>query len=80
MSRLYGLINLERGLVAGAIAALAGIALLAVAVNQWRLAGFGELDYSRTMRWVIPGVTLTALGVQTVFSSFFLSILGLRRR
>jgi hypothetical protein len=80
MSRLYGLITLERGLVVGALSAIAGIALLAVAVNQWRLAGFGELDYSRTMRWVIPGVTLTALGVQTIFSSFFLSILGLRRR
>jgi hypothetical protein len=32
------------------------------------------------MRWVIPGVTLTALGFQTVLSSFFFSILGLRRR
>jgi hypothetical protein len=32
------------------------------------------------MRWVIPGVTLTTLGFQTVLSGFFLSILGLRRR
>jgi hypothetical protein len=29
---------------------------------------------------VIPGVTLTTLGVQTILSSFFLSVLGLRRR
>ena len=80
MTRLYQLINLERGLVAGVLAAVAGVALLLVAVIQWRQAGFGDLDYSQTMRWVIPGVTLTALGVQTIFSSFFLSILGLRRR
>jgi hypothetical protein len=32
------------------------------------------------MRWVIPGVTLAALGFQTILSAFFVSILGLRRR
>jgi hypothetical protein len=57
-----------------------GLLMLAEAINLWRLAGFGSLDYSRTMRWVIPGVTLTALGFQTMLSSFFLSILGMRRR
>ena len=49
-------------------------------MNQWRLVAFGHLDYARTMRWVIPGVTLTALGFQTILSSFFTSILGLNRR
>jgi hypothetical protein len=29
---------------------------------------------------VVPGATLTALGFQTVLSSFFMSVLGLRRR
>jgi len=48
-------------------------------VNQWRRHDFGHLDYSQTMRWVIPGVTLTALGFQTIFSSFFVSILRMRR-
>jgi hypothetical protein len=32
------------------------------------------------MRWVVPGVTLTALGFQTVLSSFFCSMLGMRRK
>jgi hypothetical protein len=32
------------------------------------------------MRWVIPGATLTALGFQTVLSSFFVSVLGMKRR
>jgi glycosyltransferase involved in cell wall biosynthesis len=71
--------TLEKCLVAAGIAILVGIALLGGAVLQWRAADFGSLDYSVTMRWVIPGVTLTALGLQTVFSSFFLSILSLRR-
>jgi hypothetical protein len=32
------------------------------------------------MRWVIPGATLTTLAVQTVFSSFFATILGMKRK
>ena len=80
MTRFYEVINLERGLVVGFVSLLAGLVLLGVAVNQWRLADFGRLEYARTMRWVIPGATLTALGVQTVLSSFVASILGMRRR
>ena len=38
------------------------------------------LDYATTMRWVIPGVTLAALGCQTMFSSFFISILRMARK
>jgi glycosyltransferase involved in cell wall biosynthesis len=72
--------TLEKGLLAGALAFLAGLLLLAYATAQWRAVGFGNLDYARTMRLVIPGVTLSALGFQTALSSFFLSILGLHRR
>jgi glycosyltransferase involved in cell wall biosynthesis len=78
--RFFGLINLERGLVASAITIFCGVVLLLLAINQWRLAHFGPLDYATTMRLVIPGATLTALGFQTLLSSFFVSILGLQRR
>ncbi|HEX8173603.1 MAG TPA: glycosyltransferase family 2 protein [Pyrinomonadaceae bacterium] len=80
MNRFFEVVNLERGLIIGAGSLLIGIALLLGALNQWRLTDFGHLDYSHTMRWVIPGATLTALGLQTIFSSFFVSILGMRRR
>jgi hypothetical protein len=80
LRRLLEVFNLEVGLAAGSLAALVGLALLAGAVNQWRLVHFGHLDYGHTMRWVIPGVTLTALGFQTVLSAFFVSILGMGRR
>jgi hypothetical protein len=59
---------------------LSGIALLFGAIEQWRLADFGALDFSRTMRWVIPGATLTAVGFQTILGSFLISILGMGRR
>jgi hypothetical protein len=80
LMRLFRHVDLEVGLFAGAAAMLVGLGLLAGAVNQWRLAHFGPLDYAQTMRWVIPGVTLTALGFQTILSSFFISVLGMKRR
>ncbi|MGQ0560324.1 MAG: glycosyltransferase family 2 protein [Gemmatimonadota bacterium] len=80
LTRFFQVMNLEKGLIAGALALIAGLVLLGSAVNQWRLASFGALDYGYTMRWVIPGATLTALGVQTILSSFFVSILGTLRK
>ena len=80
LTRFFQLVNLERGLLLGGTALLAGLALLLLAVNQWRLTGFGALDYARTMRLVVPGASLTALGFQTILASFFVSILGMRRR
>ena len=77
--RLFDVVNLERGIALAVAAIVVGLALLLEAVNIWRLHDFGRLDYAVTMRWVIPGATLTALGVQTLFSSFFVSILGLRK-
>jgi hypothetical protein len=67
-------------LIASLFVLLAGVCLLLLAVNQWRLAGFGHLDYARTMRLVIPGATLTTAAVQTIFSSFVISLLGMPRK
>ena len=53
--------------------------MIIVAARQWQLEGFGPLDYAQTMRWVIPGVTLAALGFQTILSGWFVSILGMNR-
>jgi glycosyltransferase involved in cell wall biosynthesis len=78
--RLVHVINLETGLALGLAVMLVGCGLLGAAVNQWRLAGFGDLDYSRTMRWVVPGVTLTTLGFQGILASFYASLLGMARR
>ena len=51
-----------------------------MAVVHWWNTGFGPLDYAENMRWVIPGTTLSALGFQTILSSFFISILGMHRK
>jgi hypothetical protein len=79
MDRLFRRIDLERGLVIGVATMLIGLALLGTVVYQWAARDFGPLDYSSTLRRAIPGFTLTSFGLQTIFGSFFLSILGLRR-
>jgi len=78
--RFLDLVQLEKGLAVGLFACLIGSGLLLAAVNEWRLAGFGSLDYAHTMRRVIPGATLVALGVQTLMSSFVVSLLAMQRR
>jgi glycosyltransferase involved in cell wall biosynthesis len=80
MTRFFQVVTLERGLLLGSGAFVIGLALLLTAVNIWREAGYGHLDYAQTMRLVVPGATLTALGFQTILSSFFVSMLGMRRR
>jgi glycosyltransferase involved in cell wall biosynthesis len=80
LTRFFSVASLERGLIIAAGTLLMGLALLLAAVNEWRLVEFGPLDYAKTMRLVVPGVTLTALSFQTILSSFFVSILGMHRR
>jgi len=80
MESFHRVCTLERGLMAGAATVAGGVAMILVAVGQWLSVDFGDLNYDRTTRWVIPGATLTALGFQTVLSSFFVSILNMLRR
>ena len=79
-ARFFEMATLERGLLVGGASSIVGLGLLAGTALEWWKVGFGALDYARTMRWAIPGATLTALGLNTVFASFFASILSLRRR
>jgi len=76
-SRWFRAIKLETGLVVGGLMLLAGVAGTALAVLSWGVRGFGALDPSLTMREVLPAAVLLTLGVQTIFASFFLSILGI---
>jgi len=80
LDRLFRYVTLEVGILAGIVLTVAGLATSAYAVEAWGSQHFGALDYSHTMRLVIPGALLLILGAQTIFASFFMSVLGLRRR
>ncbi|MBD2178015.1 glycosyltransferase family 2 protein [Pseudanabaena sp. FACHB-1998] len=78
--RLLRYFSLEKGLIIGILVLLVGIFGSVYALKIWELSSFGSLNPSETMRIVIPSVTCLALGFQVIFSSFFLSVLGLKRR
>lgn len=79
LNRLFEYLNLETGLIAGCALLLMGTAASVYAFGIWGQHDFGSLNPTETMPIVIPGVTCLALGIQAIFSSFFLSILGLKR-
>ena len=76
-TEMFRYMKLETGLAIGGLMLLAGVAGAVVAVWSWGAVGFGALDPRVTMREVIPAALLLTLGVQTIFASFFLSILGI---
>jgi glycosyltransferase involved in cell wall biosynthesis len=72
--------TLELALVAGVALLATGLGVSIYAFATWNEAGFGRLDYPSTLRIVIPGMALITCGMQTILSSLFLGVLGLRRR
>jgi len=79
LNKLFRYVTLETGLIAGGLLFFGGLALSLYALSSWGAHSFGPLDPSHTLRLVIPAVALITLGLQTILSSFFLSILGLKR-
>lgn len=80
VDRLYRYVTLETGLVVSGVVLVAGLALAVLSVTAWAGTGYGAMDVGRTMRIVIPAALLMVLGAQGVLASFFLSVLGLKRR
>lgn len=80
LTQFFKTMDPERSLLLSGAGLLIGFGLLLAAIQEWRLVSFGQLDYAKTMRLVVPGATLTALSFQTILSSFFVSILGMRRQ
>ncbi|MCC0175634.1 glycosyltransferase family 2 protein [Waterburya agarophytonicola K14] len=79
LNKLFKYLNLETGLISGCVLLVMGTSASIYAFGIWGQNNFGSLNPAETMPIVIPGVTCLALGMQTIFSSFFLSILGLKR-
>jgi len=75
--RMRSRFRLENGLVLGGGIAVVGLIIAGVTIGQWIADGAGQLAEERT---AVAAATLIIVGIQIFFSSFLLSILGLRRR
>ncbi len=75
--RMRARFRLEHGLMLGMAVLFAGIIAGAVIVGIWVERGFGALSEERL---AVTAAALVIVGLQIIFSSFLLSILGLRRR
>jgi glycosyltransferase involved in cell wall biosynthesis len=78
--RIFKYINLEIGLLFGCALLVAGLGILGYAIHIWHSANFGDLSPQRMLRLTLPSATCFMLGVEAIFGSFFLSLLGMNRR
>jgi hypothetical protein len=69
--------RLEHGLMVGGAVLLVGLAIAGAIVGVWINRGFGQLSEERL---AVLAAALVIVGIQIFFTSFLLSILGLRRR
>lgn len=76
---IFGLFNLERGLAAGLTLLSLGLGITLWLVVDRHPGEFGSLEIQLVLRRALWGFTALVLGVQTVYGSFFLSMLGMAR-
>jgi hypothetical protein len=76
LERLWYRVRLEHGLLLGAALVLVGGGVLVAIFAEWASGGFRALGREHE---ALFGMTLVGLGVQILFGSFFLSVLGLRK-
>jgi glycosyltransferase involved in cell wall biosynthesis len=78
--RWFRYITLETGLIAGALLMLVGLGIALSSVVSWSHTGYGPLPPVAMMRRTLPAMLCLMLGTEICFASFFLSLLGLKRR
>ncbi len=77
LERFYRRFNLEKGIGLGLLSFMLGFIPSASIFIQWVRTDFGPLDHARL---ALIGLLLMILGIQTIFTSFFLSLLGVPRK
>jgi hypothetical protein len=70
----------ETGLAIGGLLMAAGTGLALYSLFLWDAQHFGPMDPERLVRVVASTIVLFTMGVDICLASFFLSILGLRRK
>jgi len=77
LTKLYKYITIESASITGILITLAGAVIYLVVLTRWINSDFGYIEETKTL---ILGLTLGIIGIQTIFSSFMLSILGIKEK
>lgn len=77
MNRIFRHITLERGLLFGLIVMIIGLYIYSSILIGWVENGFGALDQIKNS---ISALTLLIIGIQTLSSSFMMSVLGIKEK
>ncbi|MFH1427964.1 MAG: glycosyltransferase family 2 protein, partial [Patescibacteria group bacterium] len=75
MNKLYKYLTIERASLAGFLVFLIGLIIYLIIFFKWLNSGLGSLDEAKNS---IIALTFIIIGVQTIFSSFMLSILSIK--
>jgi len=78
LRKVLSFLTLEWGVLFGLLMCLGGAILFGSAFWDWWKAGFQSISYSENLRRIIPASTFIVLGVQILFGSFFLGVLGMK--
>jgi len=76
IQKLRSRLRLEHGLALAAVVGIVGLTLIGIVVGRWASTDFGTL---REERLAILAATVVAVAAQIFFTSFLVSIIGLRR-
>lgn len=79
LSRFARAWSLERGLIVGGAMCVMGLAPMLWVVGEWVRSDFGPLDVGITLRPMLVGATVIALGVQTVMMAVVAAMFRMRR-
>ena len=77
IDRFYRIFTIEKAGIMGTILIVFGAIFYLYLLIKWIGSGFGSLSEIKNS---IVGFTLIAIGIQTIFSSFMISILGIKER
>ncbi len=77
LNKIYKYITIEKASITGLVITLSGVIIYITIFVKWLESGFGALQETKNS---VVALTLIVIGIQTIFSSFMLSILGIKEK
>lgn len=72
--------NMDKGVFIGVVMFLLGIVASVLSIIYWKNQGFGSLHPEVLMRLTVPAATLITFGIETMFASFLVGVLKIKKK